>query len=446
MLPGFPGLVAAGMSADEAARKAEAFERCARLLDGSRADDVLQVFVPGRIEVLGKHTDYAGGRSLLCAVERGFSLAARPRPDSVVTVTAADTGEAFMCRIDPALEPRVGHWSNYPATVVRRIAFNFPGAGTGADVVFSSDLPPAAGMSSSSALMIGVLAAIATVNRLTECPEYRSAIEGPLDLAGYAATIENGRTFRTLPGDRGVGTFGGSEDHTAILSCQAGRLARYAFAPVRFEGDVALPDPWVFVVASSGIVAEKTGAARELYNRASRLAGDVLQAWNRVTGRADQTLEGAVTSAPDAREHLLEVLAAVHDGEWDNRTLVNRARQFCLESLDLVPGAMAALAGGDVAAFGEMVDRSQQAAEEWLGNQVPETVFLSASARACGAVAASAFGAGFGGSVWAMVRKTDAPAFAEAWAAMYRAQFPDAATRAVFVPTRPGPAACRITR
>jgi galactokinase len=445
MLPGFPALVAAGMSADEAARKAEAFARCTGRLDGGRAGEVLQVFVPGRIEVLGKHTDYAGGRSLLCAVERGFSLVARGRPDRLVTVTAADTGESFTCPIDPTLEPQVGHWSNYPATVVRRIARNFPGAETGADVVFSSDLPPAAGMSSSSALMIGVLAAITTVNRLTETPAYRSAIEGPLDLAGYAATIENGRTFRTLPGDRGVGTFGGSEDHTAILSCRAGRLARYAFAPVRFEHDVVLPEPWVFVVASSGIVAEKTGAARELYNRASRLAGDVLQAWTRATGRADQTLEEAVTSAPDAREHLLDVLAAVHDGEWDNRTLVNRARQFCLESVDLVPGAMAALAGGDFAAFGEIVDRSQQAAEEWLGNQVPETVFLSASARACGAVAASAFGAGFGGSVWAMVRRTDAPAFAEAWAAAYRAQFPDAAARAVFVPTRPGPAACRIT-
>ncbi|MDO8835315.1 MAG: galactokinase family protein [Vicinamibacterales bacterium] len=443
MLPGFPGLVEAGMSADEAARKVEAFDRCNRLLGGG--GEVLQVFVPGRIEVLGKHTDYAGGRSLLCAVERGFAIAARPRRDDAVTVTAAETGESFTCRMDPALEPRLGHWSNYPATVVRRIARNFPGAGTGADVVFSSDLPPAAGMSSSSALMIGVLAALAAVNRLTESPEYQSAIEVPLDLAGYAATIENGRTFRTLPGDRGVGTFGGSEDHTAILSCQAGRLARYAFAPVRCEGDVALPEPWVFVVASSGIVAEKTGAARELYNRASRLAGDVLQAWNRATGRADQTLEEAVSSAPGAREHLLEVLGAVTGGEWDRGTLVNRARQFCLESLDLVPAAMAALAAGDLAAFGDTVDRSQQAAEAWLGNQVPETVFLAASARACGAVAASAFGAGFGGSVWAMVRRTDAPAFAGAWGAAYRARFPDAAARAVFVPTRPGPAACRLT-
>ncbi|MGH7448520.1 MAG: galactokinase family protein, partial [Longimicrobiales bacterium] len=43
-------------------------------------------FVPGRIEVLGKHTDYAGGRSLLAAVHRGFVVAAAPRPDGAVQV------------------------------------------------------------------------------------------------------------------------------------------------------------------------------------------------------------------------------------------------------------------------------------------------------------------------------------------------------------------------
>ena len=91
--------------------------------------------------------------------------------------------------------------------------------------------------------------------------------------------------------------------------------------------------------------------------------------------------------------------------------------------------------------LGDVVEQSQRAAEQWLGNQVPETVFLAASARACGAAAASAFGAGFGGSVWALVQKPQADTFIEAWSAQYRARFPEAASRAVFMPTRPGPAA-----
>ena len=46
----------------------------------------LRLFVPGRIEVLGKHTDYAGGRSLTCAAERGFAVAYLPREDTRLRV------------------------------------------------------------------------------------------------------------------------------------------------------------------------------------------------------------------------------------------------------------------------------------------------------------------------------------------------------------------------
>ena len=54
-------------------------------------------------------------------------------------------------------------------------------------------------------------------------------------------------------------------------------------------------------------------------------------------------------------------------------------------------------------------------AERLLGNQVPETISLASTARALGAAAASAFGAGFGGSVWALVPEADAHAFASDW-------------------------------
>ena len=49
--------------------------------------------VPGRIEFLGKHTDYAGGRSLICATEQGFCFLARPLPEGVLRLVIAATGE-----------------------------------------------------------------------------------------------------------------------------------------------------------------------------------------------------------------------------------------------------------------------------------------------------------------------------------------------------------------
>lgn len=62
-------------------------------------------------------------------------------------------------------------------------------------------------------------------------------------------------------------------------------------------------------------------------------------------------------------------------------------------------------------------------AEDALENQVPQTVWLAAQARALGAAGATAFGAGFGGAVWALVANGGAEEFAKAWVASYRAVY-----------------------
>ncbi|HOQ61704.1 MAG TPA: hypothetical protein PKZ08_13850, partial [Vicinamibacterales bacterium] len=100
--------------------------------------------------------------------------------------------------------------------------------------------------------------------------------------------------------------------------------------------------------------------------------------------------------------------------------------------------------GGDLARFGALVDRSQEAAERWLGNQIPETVTLAREARRLGAAAASAFGGGFGGSVWALVPRDRAGSFAREWHAAYRERFPGPASCARFFETSAGPSAMRI--
>ena len=397
--------------------------------------------VPGRIEVLGKHTDYAGGRSLVCAVEQGFVVAAVPRADAVVRVINVADGSEVSLALDPGLPPPSDAWMRYPATVVRRLARNFPGARRGADLAFLSDLPLASGMSSLSAFMVAVFLAVADVNRLSETPAYTQAISTPEDLAGYLATVENGQSFGALTGDRGVGTFGGSEDHTAMLCCRAGELSQYSFCPVRHERQVSLPAGYRFVVAVSGVKAEKTGAARNAYNRASLAVRAILDAWRAASGRQDPSLADAVSRAGTAA--VREVVEHTGIDGFSTATLLARFDQFVEESTHIVPSAGDALARGDVAAFGELVDRSQRLAEGLLGNQVAETVALARSARDLGACAASAFGAGFGGSVWALVEEADAAPFADRWEASYRAAFPSVAP--AFLVTSPGPAAAKLS-
>jgi galactokinase len=90
------------------------------------------------------------------------------------------------------------------------------------------------------------------------------------------------------------------------------------------------------------------------------------------------------------------------------------------------------------------VDRSQELAERCLGNQIPETVALQRSARSLGAAASSAFGGGFGGSVWAIARSEEADAFRKRWGESYAEAFPNPTGRSRFFATKPGPAVLRL--
>jgi galactokinase len=83
--------------------------------------------VPGRIEVLGKHVDYAGGRSLLCTVERGIVLVARRRDDRVAVLRDARRRETVSIAFDAPTRSALP-WAVYPRTVLRRLVANFGSA------------------------------------------------------------------------------------------------------------------------------------------------------------------------------------------------------------------------------------------------------------------------------------------------------------------------------
>ena len=400
-----------------------------------------EFWVPGRIEVLGKHTDYAGGRSLTCALERGFTVHAERRSDNEVRVRDTKRGDEFRTVLAPNATAPAGSWGSYVAAVTRRLARDFPRARTGADIALSSTLPPDAGLSSSSALVVSIALALIEANELDGSPEFAAALPSRAEVAGYLGAVENGRPFATFAGDEGVGTFGGSEDHTAILCSKAGTLGMSSYAPVKHESNVGLDPALTFVVAVSGVSAPKTRDALARYNRLSLATVALLDIWNRESGRADTTLAAALQSAPDAHERLRDRVVDGASKDFSGDELRRRLDQFAVESGVLVPAGAKAFGAGDVTTLGDVVDRSQQLAETNLGNQVPETIALHRIARSSGAFAASAFGAGFGGSVWALVHAGEANAFSAMWAEEYRRRHPDAAREAVFFASRPGPGA-----
>jgi galactokinase len=297
-------------------------------------------------------------------------------------------------------------------------------------------------MSSSSALLVLCFSILSRANALNEREEYRREISRDLDLSGYLGTIENGQSFGGLTGDRGVGTFGGSEDHTAILRSRAGRLSQYSYCPVRFERDLELPPQYVFAIGVSGVIAQKSAGAREQFNRASALLGAVLRVWRERTGRSDASVADAIRGG--GVDQVRALLDSSQDAEFSPRELRDRFDQFYAESEQIIPVAGDALLAGDLNAFGAAVARSQNLGSRLLANTVPQTDRLAEIAIELGAAAASCFGAGFGGSVWAIVRASEADAFNAAWLERYAVQFPQEASRSSFFTTGPGPAAMEL--
>ena len=397
-------------------------------------------FTPGRIEIFGKHTDYAGGHSLLAAVPRGIALVARARTDGIVRI--GDIFDGQVVEVDPAVDTPAHYHGiqRYVHVVAHRLFVNFPGCELGMNIAIASDLPRASGLSSSSALCVGVALALIQRAGLRGRPEWQQHLRRVHDLAWYLGSVENGVDFPGLPGSSGIGIRGGSEDQTAILACRTEHVSLYRFLPVTPMGDTLMPPEWSFVIASSGIQADKADSVKDRYNRASNGARALHEIWNRRSGEHAPSLCSALAAGPSAVKRLEKWIEG--DGAFSVEDLQRRLHHFVRETAR-APKASIAFRDADRDALGHLSAESQHDAAELLGNQIPETITLAALAREVGAFGASSFGAGFGGSVWAAVPTADAQRFGEAWVRAYAQRMPHVGTVDWFV-ARPGPPATEL--
>jgi galactokinase len=372
-----------------------------------------EYFVPGRVELVGKHVDYAGGRSLTIATELAIHARATTIDEPVIRVRRA-AGEVAM---DVALSPNAKainvRSSAYVTAVARRFARDFPHARKGVAVELQSSLPTSAGLSSSTALIVTLAMAFIDANDLASDERWTAAIPTPIAFAEYVAAIETGEAFGDFPADGGVGVRGGAQDHVAIVCAEQGSIGQFSYLPAVLERRVPWPEDIMLAIGVSGVHATKTGNAQAAYNRLA----DAMR----------PRIDDGGSKMDDAPHEVLE-----------------RRAQFREETDVIVPGVGDAIRDRDWRKLGALVDRSQSLAENVLGNQVPETVHLARAAREQGAIAASAFGAGFGGAVWAMVQRSEADRFMAAWRADYERAFPAKRARAKWARTNPAGPARRV--
>jgi galactokinase len=310
--------------------------------------------------------------------------------------------------------------SAYVTAVARRFARDFPHARKGVTMEMQSDLPTSSGLSSSTALVVTLAMAFVDANELESDERWREAVPTPIARAEYFAAIETGAPYGSFPGDGGVGVRGGAQDHVAIVCAQEGMVSQFRYLPARLERREAWPHECVIAIGVSGVHATKTGNAQAAYNRLA----DAMRPKTEDRGRKTED-RGPKT-------------------ESDSDGILARRQQFREETDVIVPGVTDAFRDRDWRTLGALVDRSQAMAESILRNQVPETIHLARSARELGAVAASAFGAGFGGAVWAMIPRSESDGFIAAWRVDYEHAFPKRRARAKWAITSAAGPATRV--
>ncbi len=340
------------------------------------------VRAPGRVNLIGEHIDYCGLPVFPMALRQSVRIAFHPRADQETRLVNRDprfAPSAFA--VSESIPPApAGDWSNYARAAAQALAQRFPHL-RGVDALVESDLPIAAGLSSSSALVVAMALAIMHANRVT-VPSLEL-----MDL------LERGERY--------VGTAGGGMDQAIILGARAGCASRIEFHPLRLT-PTPVPARWHFIVAWSLVHAEKSGAARQAYNERTQQCDEARRVVAARLGQPEDITYPALLAAAPVEE-LLQVA-----GGTLSEVLSRRFRHVVTEGTR-VRQAEAAMVARDFTAFGELLDASHQSLRDDYEVSHPELDRLVGLAREAGAAGARLTGAGFGGSIVALCRVERAP-------------------------------------
>ncbi len=358
---------------------------------GSKPEVV--AYAPGRIEVLGNHTDYNEGFVLSAAIDKGTFFAASPSDDGKVTLVALDMdGEAYETDIGSVKKVESGAtWANYPLGTFNWLFDGKPAAaGKGFKAVFGGNIPLGAGLSSSAALEMATVLALAKI---------------------YG--IEKDKTSLAKIGQKAEHTFAGCPcgllDQASSLYGKAGSLVKSDFRTCSFES-VPLGDKVAFMMVKSNakhaLVDGAYASRRQACEDAAKHFAAVLR--KKVTHLRDVTMAEWVLY----RGGLSETAAkrAVHPIGEDERVLLGSQL----------------LEKGDLEGFGALMYDSHESSRNWFENSCEELDAIVDAAKATpGVFGARLSGGGFGGSCCLLVDPAAADAIAARISKEYKAKFGD---------------------
>ena len=320
---------------------------------------------PGRLEVLGNHTDYNLGLTLSCAVDLRChaSIAKLDQPEVRLSSSAFDA-DFEVYPLDRLDAPK-GHWANYVLgliAILRQRGHDLPGL----TIHFDSQVPGSAGLSSSSALEMSALTAMTRLIGV-DLP--------PIEMAMIGQRVESDV----------VGAKTGLLDQLTSLLGKRGQLLGIDFKAMETL-QLPMPEGWCFVAVDSGV------------------KHDLTQAYNQRRASCEQAAAAmGVASLRDADDkRLTQFRSAMPDEAW-------RCAKHVLKENERVTQAHIALQEGDIQTLGELMFQSHASSRDDFRNScAPLDALVEHAGQDSRCIGARLSGGGFGGITIHLVRQEEA--------------------------------------
>lgn len=390
---------------------------------------------PGRVNLIGEHTDYHHGFVLPVSLDKDVLLLARPRTDA--TLRLANVEARFSPRqIEISTQipsgPR-GDWGNYARGAAQELAQRFGPYLCGMDALVAGTppfgVPRGAGVSSSTALTVVVAVALAHLNDLAIPPPVMAALTGEAEwYVGTRGGVMD--QFAALMGRRG---------HALFLDCRP-RNGDY------FIEHIPLPRGYALAVAESGVRHQNTRSAFNLRVAEGKIGVQLLQARHparhithlrdvspaaldmsltKVLSLLEETLPKRATADELAAQGLdpawLAELATDHSLPADTVYHVRARCRHVVTENERVLAAVTALRTGDAPALGHLLNAAHTSMKDDYAASCPQVDALAEVAQSApGCLGARLTGAGWGGCVVALVEVGMVKAFRQKVMTGYR--------------------------
>ncbi|MDU8925304.1 galactokinase [Pasteurellaceae bacterium LIM206] len=329
----------------------------------------LTVYAPGRVNIIGEHTDYNDGFVMPCAINYGTAVCGAKRDDHVFNVYAADLDQFDEFRLDQPIEKNnAKKWTGYVRGVVKFIQQKCPEFRQGADLVISGNVPLSAGLSSSAALEVAVGKFCQQLGRLALTDT---------EIALIGQTAENQFVGANCGNMDQLISALGQQDHLLMIDC---RSLQTRATPIPHDVAIIIINSHV----KHDLVAGEYNSRRRQCEQAAAFFG--------VKALRDVSVEQFHARAAE--------LTAF------DPVVARRARHIVTEN-QRVLDAVEALQRGDLITLGKLMRQSHDSMRDDFEITVPQIDYLVELAQLAigGSGGARMTGGGFGGCIVAVAPK-----------------------------------------